>query len=80
MALMIRSLHLAWSFVLVKDFETFRRNPYHPDPLREQDAMSLGGVPYWTFRTDRRVRPLRIQSQPQPATSAATPTIATPDR
>jgi hypothetical protein len=78
MALMVRSLRLAWSFVVVKDFETFRRNPYHPDPLREQEAMTIGGVPYWMFRTDRRVRPLRIQ--PEPASNSAAPNTDPRDR
>jgi len=73
MAQIIRSKALAWSFVVIQDFEAFYRNPYNPEQLRQDDAVHIGDRPYWVFRTDRRLLPLRIRpaapTPPAPALS-----------
>ena len=61
MARIIREKDLAWSFVVIKDFEALYRNPYNPEQLRRDDVVRVGGRPYWMNRTDRRVNPLRIR-------------------
>jgi hypothetical protein len=61
MARIIRDKGLAWSFVVIKDFEAFYRNPYNPEQLRRDDVVHLGGRPYWMNRTDRRLNPLRVR-------------------
>jgi hypothetical protein len=61
MAQIFRSKALAWSFVVIKDFEALYRNPYNPEQLRQDDAVNLGDRPYWVFRTDRRLHPLLIR-------------------
>ena len=60
MARFIRDKGLAWSFVVIKDFEAFYRNPYNPEHLRRDDVVHVGQRPYWLYRTDRRRHPLRI--------------------
>ena len=60
MARLIRDEGLAWSFVVIKDFEAFYRNPYNPEPLRRDDVVRVGGRPYWLYCTDRRRYPLRV--------------------
>jgi hypothetical protein len=61
MAKLIREKNAAWSFIVIKDFEAFYRNPYNPRQLRRDDVLRVGGRPYWLNRTDRRVYPLRIR-------------------
>ena len=61
MARIIRDQGLAWSFVVIKDFEALHRNPYNPEQMRRQDAVHVGALPYWMFRTDRRLHPLRVR-------------------
>jgi AAA ATPase domain len=61
MARLIRDKGLAWSFVVIKDFEAFYRNPYNPETLRRDDVVRVGGRPYWLYRTDRRRYPLRVR-------------------
>ena len=60
MARLIRDQGLAWSFVVIKDFEAFYRTPYNPEHLRHDDIVRVGGRPYWLYRTDRRRHPLRV--------------------
>jgi len=67
MAQIIRSKQLAWSFVVIKDFEALYRNPYNPEQLRQDDAVHLGDRPYWVFRTDRRLHPLQIRPEAKSA-------------
>ena len=61
MARLIRDKGLAWSFVVIKDYEAFYRNPYNPEHLRRDDVVRVGGRPYWLYRTDRRRYPLRVR-------------------
>jgi AAA ATPase domain len=61
MARLIRDSGLAWSFVVVSDFEAFYRNPYNPEHLRRDDAVRVGDRPYWLYCTDRRRYPLRVR-------------------
>jgi hypothetical protein len=61
MAKLIREKNAAWSFIVIKDFEAFYRNPYNPRQLRRDDVLRVGGRPYWLNRTDRRANPLRIR-------------------
>jgi AAA ATPase domain len=61
MARLIRDSGLAWSFVVIEDFEAFYRNPYNPEPLRRDDVVRVDGRPYWLYCTDRRRYPLRVR-------------------